>query len=378
MYSFFATAAKGTEGALRDELRELGLPKVRADRGGVHFEGTLADGMRACLWSRIAMRVLLSLGTHEARGAEGLYDAVRAIPWEEHLSLTRTFALRATAKDSELTHTQFIAQKAKDAIADRLRDVLGGRPDVDPYRADVWIVVHLAKDRAQISLDLAGLPLHIRGWRVEAEDAPLRETLAAAILRLGGYDPQLPFLDPMCGSGTLAIEAALFARRIAPGRGRHFAFQRWPRFPGEMEADFRALQEEAKEVARPHAPAPILARDRSPEALEFTKRNAQRAGVLNSLTIEQRDARRLGDLPAGCQIFTNPPYGERIGGKRLQLEGFYRGLGEAYREIAAEHPMVVLAGSPLFRHAFGLRPSRPAHRLYNGPLAVDLLTFRPA
>lgn len=376
VHSFFATAAKGTEGALRDELRALRLPKVRATRGGVHFSGSLADGMRACLWSRIAMRILLSLGRREARGAEGLYEAVRSFPWEEHLSLRRTFAVRATVRDSELTHSKFVALRAKDAIVDRLRDRLGARPNVDPRKPDVLVVVHLAKDVVEVSLDLSGAPLHLRGWRVEGQEAPLRETLAAAVLALGGYDPQLPFLDPMCGSGTLAIEAASLARDIAPGRGRHFGFQRWPTFDDAAQAAFRQLQEEAKERALPRAPAPILARDHHAPSLEVAARNAQRAGVGGDLVIERRDARDLGDLPPACQIVSNPPYGERLGRSRLQLEGFFRGFGEALAALPPDHRVVLLSGSPLLPRAIG-RPPTKRHELFNGPLRVELLTYAP-
>jgi len=376
VYAFFATAAKGTEGALRDELKALRLPSVRADRGGVHFGGTLADGMKACLWSRIAMRVLLNLGSFEARGEAGLYDAVFAVPWEDHLTPRHTFAVHATVRSSELTHSHYVALRAKDAIVDRLRDRTGARPSVDTQRPDVHVVVHLARDKAEIALDLSSEPLHRRGWRVEAGEAPLRETLAAAVLALGGYDPQKPFLDPMCGSGTFAIEAALVARRIAPGRGRHFGFMRWPGFGDAEAATFRALQEEAKALALPKAPAPILARDRFEEPLEFTHRNAERAGVRGSLELDLRDARDLAPLPEACQLFVNPPYGERIGGKRLQLEGLYRGFGEAYAPFAAEHPLVVLSGTPLFDRAFGLRP-RWEHTLFNGPLEARLLRYGP-
>jgi len=376
VFDFFATAAKGTEGALRDELKSLRLPGVRADRGGVHFRGTLADGMKACLWSRTAMRVLLSLGAQEAKGADALYDAVFSIPWEDHLSARRTFAVHATVRSSELTHSHFVALRAKDAIVDRMRERTGDRPSVDTHKPDVHVVVHLARDRVEVSLDLSGEPLHRRGWRVEAKEAPLRETLAAAVLLLGGYDPKQPFLDPMCGSGTLAIEAALIARNIAPGRGRHFGFMRWPAWGDEEARAFRALQEEARSLALPKAPAPILARDRFADPLEIAHRNAERAGVAGSIEFEQQDARDLVPLPPGCQIFVNPPYGERLGGKRLQLEGLYRGFGEAYAPFEEEVPLVVLSGSPLFERAFGHRV-RWRHPLYNGPLEAHLLRYGP-
>jgi putative N6-adenine-specific DNA methylase len=332
--------------------------------------------MKACLWSRTAMRVLLSLGSFEARGEAGLYDAVFSIPWEEHLSDRRTFAVHATVRSSELTHSHYVALRAKDAIVDRMRERTGTRPSVDTRKPDVHIIVHLAKDRAEISLDMSGDPLHIRGWRVEAAEAPLRETLAAALLLLGNYDPAQPFLDPMCGSGTIAIEAALIARNIAPGRGRHFGFMRWPAFGDEEAATFRRLQEEARDVALPKAPAPIIARDRFEEPLEFAHRNAERAGVRNSIELQQQDARNLIPLPPHCQLFVNPPYGERLGGKHLQLQGLYRGFGEAYAPFVEELPLIVLSGTPLFEQAFGHRVWW-RHPLYNGPIEVHLLRYGP-
>lgn len=373
-HRFFVTAAKGTEGALRDELRALRVGHVRADRGGVHLEGTFEAGMKTCLWSRIGMRVLQELAVSPAAGADGLYDAVRAVPWEDHLTGRSTFAVEATVRSSALTHSHFVALRAKDAIVDRLRETRGQRPDVDTHRPDVRIVVHLVKDVATISLDLAGEPLHRRGWRVEAAEAPLRETLAAAVLALGGFDPALPFLDPMCGSGTIAIEAALVARRIAPGRGRHFGFHRWPTY-GVVEAvAFKRLQEEARELALPKAPAPILARDRFAGPLELARRNAERAGVAGSIEFGLQDARDLEPLPPRCQIVSNPPYGERLGQKRLQLEGLFRQLGEAFRALPPGHRIVLLSGTPGMERLLDVRPTK-RHPLFNGPLEVQLLAF---
>lgn len=373
-HRFFVTAAKGTEGALRDELRALRLGHVQADRGGVHLEGTFEAGMKACLWSRIGMRVLLELATTPAEGADGLYDAVRAVPWEEHLTGRSTFAVEATVRSSTLTHSHFIALRAKDAIVDRLRSTRGDRPDVDTRRPDVRVVIHLVKDVVTISLDLAGEPLHKRGWRVEAAEAPLRETLAAAVLALGGYDPALPLLDLMCGSGTIAIEAALAARQIAPGRGRHFGFHRWPSFDADRDAAFKRLLVEAREVALPKAPAPILARDRFVDPLELARRNAERAGVAGSIEFGLQDARDLQPLPPHCQIVSNPPYGERLGQKRLQLEGLFRQLGDAFRSLPPGHRIVLLSGTPGLERLLDLR-SMKRHPLFNGPLEVRLLAF---
>lgn len=370
---FFVTAAKGTEGALRRELRELRLGRVRGDRGGVHFEGDLAAGMRACLWSRVGMRVLLHLATSPAEGEQGLYDAVRAVPWEDHLSARSTFAVDANVRSSKLTHSHYAALKVKDAIADRLRELRGVRPDVDTRRPDVLVLVHLVHDTVDIHLDLAGEPLHRRGWRVEGVEAPLRETLAAAMLQIGEVDPRLPVCDPMCGSGTIAIEAVLRARRIAPGRGRHFGFQRWPAFDEGARAAFRALQEEAREVQLPKGPE-VIARDRFADPLEVAQRNAHRAGVAADIVFERRDVRDLAPLPERCQLVFNPPYGERIGGRRLQMLGLFRGIAESWAALPPGHRMVVLAGTPLFAEAMPERP-RLRHGLWNGPIEAQLLVY---
>ena len=374
---FFATTAKGTEGVLRDELRAMGLKRVRAERGGVWFEGKLEAGMRACLWSHVAMRIVAEVGEGEAKGEAGLYELARSIPWEDHLTAKSTFAVDATIKSSTITHSKYAALKVKDAIADRLTEALGARPDVDPKRPDVQVVLHLAQDRARLSIDLAGEPLHKRGWRVEAEEAPLRETLAAAVLFLGGFSEDRPFCDPMCGSGTIAIEAALVARRIAPGRGRHFGFHRWPSFGEEEATTWKLLLDEAKELALPKAPQPILARDRFKDPLETAARNADRAGVRASIEFEQRDARDLAPLPARCQLFTNPPYGERLGAKTLQLKGLFRQLGESFVALPKGHSLVALAGTPLLEQAFAELSLRPwlRHSLFNGPLEAKLLGY---
>src|SRR5574341_2168903 len=179
---FFATCAKGTEGALRRELSPLRLRGVTGGRGGVAFEGRLEAGMRACLWSRTAMRVLLELARFRAPDADGLYLGVRSGDWTEWLTPRTTLAVDASVSSSAITHSQFAALKVKDAVVDALRDRLGSRPDVDPKNPDVRIVLHLSRDEAELSLDLAGEPLHRRGYRVAMTDAPLKETLAAAVL----------------------------------------------------------------------------------------------------------------------------------------------------------------------------------------------------
>jgi putative N6-adenine-specific DNA methylase len=394
-FRFFATAAKGTEGALRRELTGLHLTGVRGDRGGVFFEGELEAGMRACLHARTAMRVLLELARFPAPSAEALYEGARAIPWPEWLNVRTTLAVEATVSSSAITHSGFAALKVKDAAVDALREALGARPDVDPKDPDVRIVLHLQKDEATLSLDLAGAPLHRRGYRAVTTEAPLKETLAAAVLLLGQVDPRLPFVDPMAGSGTLAIEHALRARRIAPGLGRPFGFQRWPAYRGGPQSAWDRMKAEAAAAALPRAPAPIVARDGHPKAIEALRANAAAAGVLADLEIAKADARALEPIAAEGTLVSNPPYGERLGGGRRKgedgeeavvlpspgeaavaakkLAGFYRGLGEMLARHAG-WSVVLLSGNPLLAKAIPLRPEVD-HRLWNGPLEVRLLKY---
>ena len=386
---FFATCARGTEGALRRELASLRLAGVRGDRGGVSFEGELEAGMRACLHSRCAMRMLVELARFPAPDAEALYQGARAVAWQDWLTTRTTLAVEATVSSSALTHSGFVALKVKDAAVDALRAVLGARPDVDPKDPDVRIVLHLHRDQAALSLDLAGAPLHRRGYRAVTTEAPLKETLAAAILALGGVDLALPFVDPMAGSGTLAIEQALRARRIAPGLGRAFGFQRWPAYRGGPQSQWDRMKAEARAAVLPRAPALIVARDGHPRALEALRRNAGAAGVLEDLEISQADARDLAPIAAEGTLVSNPPYGERLGPRgrgaearsggeavvaTRKLAGFYRGLAE----MLARHrgwTVVLLSGNPLLERAIPLRPEVD-HRLWNGSLETHLLRYR--
>jgi putative N6-adenine-specific DNA methylase len=384
---FFATCAKGTEGALRAELAALKLPAVRGGRGGVHFEGRLEHAAKACLWSRTAMRVLLELAAFPVGSAEALYEGARAVDWTAWLTARTTLAVEASGAAPGLTHTGFAALKVKDAVVDALRDRLGARPDVDPKAPDVPIVLHLEGGQATVSLDLAGEPLHRRGWRTTTTVAPLKETLAAAVLLLGRVEPDQPFVDPMCGSGTLPIEHALRARRVAPGLDRAFAFQRWPCYRAELQSRWDKLKAQARAEALPAAPAPIVAGDLHPKAIDAVRRNAHLAGVSGDLVIEQADARDLQPRFERGTLCMNPPYGDRMMGEgegavdraalrtaERKQEGFYRGLAEMLARHAG-WTAVLLSGNPLLQKAVG-RKAEIDHRLFNGPLEIHLLRYR--
>jgi 23S rRNA G2445 N2-methylase RlmL len=363
---FFATAAKGTEPALRDELRELRLRRVRADRGGVHFEGELADAARACLWSRVAVRILLELGAFDAASGDELYARTRELDWPAWMSERTTLAVRASCKSSALTHSQFVAQKTKDAIVDVLRERLGARPSVDRDDPDVIVSVHLVRDRATLYLDVGGGSLHERGWRPRSGEAPLKETLAAAVVRLAGWDRERPLCDPMCGAGTIAIEAAAWAARVAPGLGRpRFGLERWASHDDAMRTRMRELREQARAEKRPGAP--VFAFDADPRAIERTRGNAREAGV--EVVVERRDVRSLEPLAPPGFVVTNPPYGERLDAD----QELYADLARALRRMHG-HTAAILAGSPALQRALGREPDR-WWILFNGPIECRLLVL---
>jgi 23S rRNA G2445 N2-methylase RlmL len=363
---FFVTAAKGTEPALRDELRELRFRRVRADRGGVHFEGDMAEAARACLWSRVGLRVLREVAAFDAPSEGALYEGARAVDWSEWVTPETTIAVRASCRSSRLTHSQFIAQKTKDAIVDRLRDETGARPSVDREAPDVGVAVHLAKDHAVLYLDASGASLHERGWRAHGGVAPLRETLAAAVLRLAGWNRIDPLLDPMCGAGTIAIEAAAWSRGLAPGLARpRFGFERWAGHGADLRERVHALRAQARAAIREGAE--VYASDVDPNVLEAARANARDAGV--SVVFERRDVRSLQRQRFAPFVATNPPYGERIEGG----DALYRDFAQATRRIEPT-ALAVLAGTPAIAQAFQRAPDR-YWILFNGPIECRLLLF---
>lgn len=363
----FATAARGTEGAVRDELRELGFRGVRADRGGVHFGRSLDEGFRAALELRTALRVLYRVAAFDAPDERALYEGVAAIDWRPYLTPRHTLAVRAFCRDSRLTHSQFIAQKTKDGVVDQLRARLGARPSVDLDDPDVTLFVHLVSDHATVYLDLSGASLHKRGWRARALDAPLKESLAAAILRLSGWDRERPLVDPMCGSGTIPIEAALWARRIAPGLARdRFGFERWACHDEAAAKRMKELREQARAKIKKECP-PIVGSDVDLGALTVARENAAAAGV--NVTFRRASVRDLGPTAPPGVIVTNPPYGERL----EVPEEVYRDLGRAIDRLAG-HRVAILAGAPSIVQHVRVRPTKSLV-VYNGDIECRLITY---
>ena len=378
--AFFATCPKGMEYLLRDELVAIGASDVREALAGAHFSGTLETAYKACLWSRLASRILLPLAEFDAADDEALYRGVQTIDWSAHLAAHATFAVDAGTALSKLTHSQFIGLRTKDAVVDQFRQRDGSRPDIDTDEPDIRINLRLRRDRATVSLDLAGSPLHRRGWREEQGEAPLKENLAAAMLLRARW-PEVyaaggALLDPMCGSGTLLIEGALMAADVAPGlRREYFGFLGWQQHDIAL---WRSLLDEARQRAeaglRALRPC-FFGSDADPCMVQTAKRNAQAAGVAGFFTLDKQDMARAAPPPGVDHglVITNPPYGERLG-DRAEMPKLYRALGDTLRQRFTGWRAAVLAGDVELGRAMQLHADK-RYALYNGALETVLLTF---
>ena len=261
-HKFFVTCARGLEELVAAELAGLAIGGAQIERGGVSFTGSFLDGCRACLWLRTASRVLLPLADFPVTTPQELYDGVRRIDWPNYLRPEMTMAVDSVLRDSAMTHSGFVALKSKDAIVDTVRDRHGRRPSVDTKSPDLRVNVHLVRNRCTVSLDLSGDPLDRRGYRLDRNKAPLRENLAAALVAFSGWTGEVPLYDPMCGSGTIIVEAALLASRTAPGLLRErFGFQGWP---GHDPTAWRGVLGEAKELRKRELGVRLRGLDRSP------------------------------------------------------------------------------------------------------------------
>lgn len=364
----FVTAPLGTETALKAELRDLGLGGAKADRGGVRVRGGVAAVTRLCTRSRVAVRVMVEVGRFAAPDERALYQGIGAIEWSRWLTPELTLGIRAASKRSRLTHTAYLAQKTKDAIVDGQRRVDGRRSSVDKRDPDVSIFVRLDRDEASVFLDASGQSLHRRGWRTEQGEAPLKENLAAAILRLSGWDRERPLHDPLCGSGTFPIEADLWARGIpAHPDDRTFGFERWADASDTRAA---AIAERANGRARIRDSGPLCSgSDQAADMIEIARSNAERAASLATFEVGA-----IADVvpPKGAHILANPPYGARLDADEMDRE-----LAAAVARWRA-HPITFLLPEdhPLATERVRGRKVRVA-KLFNGALRCVLVTLEP-
>ena len=382
MLPAFATCPKGLEALLFDEVCELGGENVRQTLAGVRFEAALITLYRVCLWSRLANRVLLELDTFGVESADDLYAGISALRWDEHLSPDSTFAVSFTGTNDAIRQTNFGALKAKDAIVDRFLTQTGKRPDVDAKRPDLRVHINLRHTRASVSVDMSGESLHKRGYRVRAGVAPLKENLAAALLVRADW-PAIAgngggLIDPLCGSGTLLVEAAWMAMGTAPGLLRErWGFTHWR---GHESAVFETLVNQAKEqhgAALSSVLPPIVGYDKNETAIAGAKVNLERAGLSRQIQLRRQPLARL-EIPreqveVPGLLITNPPYGRRLNDE-TSLAPLYTLLGEKLRTYYEGWRAALLTGNPELGKTMGLR-SRRQYQLFNGTIPSKLLLF---
>ncbi|MBF0126421.1 MAG: bifunctional 23S rRNA (guanine(2069)-N(7))-methyltransferase RlmK/23S rRNA (guanine(2445)-N(2))-methyltransferase RlmL [Magnetococcales bacterium] len=379
-FPLFAAAPRGMESLLADELRACSARSLRPVTAGVAFVGDLATVCRVCLHSRIASRLTLPLARFQVEDIEGLYQGVLGMPWEDHLRPEGTLAVDFTGTNPVVRHTRFGAMKVKDAVVDRLRDLFGVRPSVHFETPDVRIYARLVDNRLDVGIDLSGEGLHRRGYRVNGGSAPLKENLAAAILMLSGW-PEVAraggkLLDPMCGSGTLLVEAAMMAGDMAPGLLRgHFGFSGWL---GGDQGLWRTLKAEARERARAGRegiPA-IIGCDKDLAVLQAAGENVAQAGLSERIVLEQRDVEHL-ERPFGAAglVVVNPPYGERQGDLE-RLKSLYALLGNRLRTRMHGWRAGVFTADPALVESLGTRP-REVKPLFNGAIPCRLVLLDP-
>lgn len=367
----FATTHAGLERILARELRGLGARDVTPAVRGVSFRGDLSTLYAANLWSRTASRVLVEIGTFAARDREALYAGVKAVDWEAHMRLGQTLAVDAVSSRSQLDHTQFISRVVKDAVVDSFRERRGRRPSVDPRTPDLRLNARLLDDRCTLSWDSSGQRLHRRGYRPTAgAEAPIQENLAAGILLLSGYDGKAPVFDPMCGSGTLLVEAALIARNMAPGLlGRDFAFAAHPTFDRIL---WQSIRENAQVSTREVDGCPVIGSDVSGEAVRAAQTAVRGAGVDDVVAIKRARMEEMAERGEGMLV-TNPPYGERLG-ELGRLGDLYSALGDTLKHRCRGMTAHVLTGSKFLAGKIGLKTAR-RDVLWNGAIECRLLHF---
>lgn len=370
---FFATCARGLEPVLAQELTQLSATAVAPGRGGVAFEGDLGTLYRANLWLRTAIRVLWPIQEGAVASPDDLYALVRKTDWSRYLTPDHTLAVDCNVRDSNITHSKYAALRVKDAICDQFVERLGRRPSVDVERPMVGFNLHVFKNHAVLSLDSSGDSLHKRGYRPIQTRAPLNEALAAGILLLAGYRGQTPLADPLCGGGTLCIEAAWIALDRPPGLTRkHFGFQGWMNYDVGL---WTALRDEARRRVKKLLPQPITGSDLRRDVIGLAEQNARAAGIGHLLPFTTA---ALADFqpPSGPPgiIVCNPPYGERIGEER-ELAPLYRDLGTLL-ERAPGWKLFVFSGNAFLARQIGIKPIH-ATELFNGKLRCRLLEFGP-
>ena len=376
---FIATCGSGLESLVGDEIASFGGEEIVSTPGAVSWSGNLETGYRACLWSRFASRILLELARFDAPDPDALYTHAGTLLWDDHFTVQSTFAVHTTLVNAALNHSQFASLRIKDAIVDQFRKRFGKRPDVNASAPDIRINLHVQGTDASLSLDLSGESLHRRGYRSGSGEAPLKETLAAAIVHRSGWldrakdEPIL--LDPMCGGGTLLIEAALMLSHSAPGLLRKtFGFMAWNKHDPQLWERLIKEALDRESGAMPEHWPQFIGYDADPKVVAAARKNVIAAGLRDIIVIKQRQLARLQSPgPRGCML-TNPPYGERLSDKEA-VKYLYRCLGRIFRDQFEGWTLGFFTANPDLAEMTGV-DWEERHRFFNGPLKCQLLVGR--
>ena len=371
METFFASCPRGLEAVLASELTALGAHQVSAVDGGCAFSGDMALCYAANLESRVASRVLWRVGHAPYRTEQDIFAAARSLSWSAWFDVRRSIRVNVSALRSPVASLDFVTLRIKDAVCDAFRAARDARPDVDTANPDVRIHAFLTRDETTFYLDTSGEALFKRGWRAAGGEAPLRENLAAGILRLTGWQPGSALFDPMCGSGTFLVEAAMIALDVAPGLARPFGFEKLENFDAGR---WRTLREKAKARRRPAYPLPIHGSDKFGNALEHARANFEAAGLEDAVPLKQADVLESGPPGSSGIVIMNPPYGERLA-SREELSGFYPRLGDVLKKRYSGWTAYILSADMRLPRLIGLKASRRTP-LYNGALECRLFEFK--
>ncbi|MGE0078940.1 MAG: class I SAM-dependent RNA methyltransferase [Bacteroidales bacterium] len=367
-FEIIATTLFGLEEVLANELRAIGAEDVEVLSRAVRFKGDNALLYKSNLLLRTAVKVLKPIDSFYAANEKQLYDKIKRTDWEQYFSYKKTFAIDASVHSEVFTHSKYVALKAKDAIADQFREKSGIRPSVNTENPDLRINIHVSDRDVVVSLDSSGVPLGIRNYKQQQTQAPISEVLAAGIILLSEWDKKCDFIDPMCGSGTFPIEAALIANNIPAGRNRGFGFESWIDFD-EKTWDAVKAEAESKIVS---SDVKIFAQDIDNRAIDITIANAKRAGVKGMITFDRTDFFNSSHICEKGLVVMNPPYGERL--QLDEITNFYKEMGSRLKHFYQGCDAWVISANYDALKNFGLRPSRKI-KLFNGSLECRLQKF---
>ena len=367
-FEMIAKTFQGLEEVLATELINLGANDVQIGRRMVSFSGDKAMMYKANFCLRTAIRVLKPIKHFKANNADEVYEQIKAIAWEKVLDVEKTFAVDATVFSDEFRHSKFVSYKVKDAIVDYFRELNGKRPSVRINKPDVFLNIHIAQTTCTLSLDSSGESLHRRGYRQEAVEAPLNEVLAAGMILMTGWKGECDLIDPMCGSGTIPVEAALIARNIAPGVFRkEFAFEKWVDFDQDLFDSIYNDDTQERDFAHK-----IYGYDNNPQANEIAIRNIKAAGVSKDVVLKLQPFQQFEQPKEKAIMITNPPYGERI--STNDLLGLYQMIGERLKHAFAGNNAWILSYREECFEQIGLKPSAKIP-LFNGALECEFRKY---